>query len=235
MSSRSETYSIRMKLEFSHAYLPSGECGVTVEPDSTTANTIRKSRAFFKQQNACSWLLLAADDFSLEPGEQLVFRLKPKSPDFFYYTSDLFTENEGCTIEDGETGSWKILRVLIDETKLETPETISVAMSSPSRYFEFLVFPSEKGIQNALEVREENDGVKFSRPKEMAFPGTETYLWRFVTAEPLPLTRKSPYKFHLWEKRKSGDNQLARLTDVPPLKSFSPFSPKDTITSFFYL
>jgi hypothetical protein len=230
-----EKYSIWIKLTFAHAYFGKAACGIIPEPDAATAAMLRKAGIVFKQLDALSWLLIAPEKMLLGPGDELVFRLKAQSPDFFYYTGEAYVESDGCSIEEGSMGSWKTLKIVLNEETIASGETIAVAMSSLSRYFEYLVFPPEKNPPAKLEVREEKGAVKFKKAEELAFPGTEKYLLRFVSSEPLPLERKAPYRFHLWEVRKGGDNQLARLLDAPPVKASSPFSPKDTITSYFYL
>ncbi|MNY28539.1 hypothetical protein D3C86_1625210 [compost metagenome] len=103
------------------------------------------------------------------------------------------------------------------------------------KHVEFLVFPSESYMTNPLEVREQRGKVAFDKVETVNLPGTEKTLYRFVTSKTIALKQKSDYQFHLWELKKSGENLLSKLPDFPLVAAVSPFSPKDTITSYIYL
>lgn len=236
--STQHTYRIWLKFVISHDYFEAEQCGVVLEPDQLTRNELQKAGILFKQQSPCSWVLIVENDIRLETDEQLSFQLKAAHPDFYYYTNEAVSDMEDCLISDYQKGGiWKILSLPLSENRVQNTETetISIRLGNQQKRIEFLIFPSQSYLNDPLEIREQRGKVLFNPLEESTLPGTDKKLFRFVSSETLPLKKKSDYQFHLWELRKSGDNLLSRLPDFPLIQSLSPFSPKDTLTSYIYL
>jgi hypothetical protein len=232
------SYRIWLKLVIKHEYFDTQQCGVLLEPNSFTQRLLQKAGIIFKQQSSNTWLLIAEDTITLDPDITLCFQLKTKQSDFYYYTDHSTTDDSDWSLTDyNRGGTWKIWNIPVTEKRLAAtdPETIEVQLSSPLKHIEFLVFPNQSYSMEPLEIREQRGKVLFKKREELTIPGTEKTVFRFVSAETLSLKLKSAYQFHLWELRKSGDNLLSRLPDFPLVQSLSPFSPKDTITSYIYL
>ena len=232
------SYRIWLKFVIAHDYFDTDQCGVILEPDRVTSYLLQKAGVLFKQQTTCSWVLIAEDEVNLDPEDKLSFQLKAKHPDFYYYTNQVSSDAADCFIVDYQKeGTWKKIDVPVMESRLNNAETetIHIQLGIPEKQIEFLVFPSQLYPMEPLEVREQRGKVAFKDIEESTIPGTNQKIFRFVSAEALPLKEKSAYQFHLWELRKSGDNLLSRLPDFPLIQSLSPFSPKDTITSYIYL
>ncbi|MNU51643.1 hypothetical protein D3C71_406370 [compost metagenome] len=232
------SYRIWLKLVIAHDYFDAEQCGVILEPDRITSYLLQKAGILFKQQTTCSWVLIAENDVNLDPDDKLSFQLKAKHPDFYYYTNQAASNTEDCVIIDYQKeGIWKKIALPVSEDRLNNAdtETVEIQLGIPEKQIEFLVFPSPTYPMEPLEIREQRGKVVFKNAEESTIPGTNQKIFRFVSAEALPLKYKSAYQFHLWELRKSGDNLLSRLPDFPLIQSLSPFSPKDTITSYIYL
>lgn len=183
-------------------------------------------------------MLIAEESILLDTEVNLCFQLKTKHADFYYYTDQAASADSGWSLEDhNKGGTWKLLNIPVTKKRIAAtkPEMIEIQLNSPLKRIEFLVFPSQSYTMEPLEVREQRGKVLFDKREELPIPGTEKTVLRFVSSETLSLKSKSDYQFHLWELRKSGDNLLSRLPDFPLVQSLSPFSPKDTITSYIYL
>lgn len=232
------SYRIWLKLVINHSYFDAQQCGLILEPNSITNRLLQKAGIVFKQQNSCTWILAAPNEINLDSEINLCFQLKTKQADFYYYTDQTTTDSENWSlVEYNKSGIWKLLNIALTEERLAATEseTIEIKLNSPLKHIEFLVFPSQTYSMDPLEVREQRGKVSFDNREELTLPGTEKTLYRFVSSETLPLKQQSAYQFHLWELRNSGENLLSRLPDFPLVQSLSPFSPKDTITSYIYL
>ena len=232
------SYRIWLKLVVKHAYFYEQQCGLILEPDAITQRLLHKAGIVFKQQNSCTWLLISQDEIYMDQDTDLCFRLKTRQTDFYYYTDQATTDDADWSLTDyNKEGTWKLLNIRLTEQRLAAtdPETIEIQLNSPLKHIEFLVFPNQSYSMEPLEIREQRGKVRFAKQEETTIPGTEKKVFRFVSSEALSLKMKSVYQFHLWELRKSGDNLLSRLPDFPLVQSLSPFSPKDTITSYIYL
>lgn len=235
---RQNSYRIWLKLVIVHEYFDAQQCGLILEPNSITKKAFQKAGILFKQQNSCTWLLISENEVELESETNLCFQLKTKQTDFYYYTGQAATDNSDWSLTDyNKDGIWKLLNIPVTDERLRATdsETIEIRLNSALKHIEFLVFPSQTYAMDPLEIREQRGKVSFDKREELTLPGTEKILYRFVSSETLPLKHKSTYQFHLWELRKSGENLLSRLPDFPLVQSLSPFSPKDTITSYIYL
>jgi hypothetical protein len=233
------SYRIWLKLVINHAYFDAQQCGLILEPNSITKRLLQKAGIIFKQQNSCTWILVAPDnEINLDSEINLSFQLKTKLADFYYYTDQKTMNTETWSLVDyNKEGIWKLLTIPVTEERIAATnsETIEVKLNSPLKHIEFLVFPSQTYSMDPLEIREQRGKVSFDKREELTLPGTEKTLYRFVSSETIPLKHQSAYQFHLWELRNSGENLLSRLPDFPLVQSLSPFSPKDTITSYIYL
>lgn len=232
------SYRIWLKLVIIHEYFDAQQCGLVLEPNSITKQLLQKAGILFKQQNSCTWILISEEEIQLESEINLCFQLKTKQADFYYYTDQSTADNSGWSLTDyNKDGIWKLLNIPVTDERLRAanPEMIEIPLSSPLKHIEFLVFPSQSYAMDPLEIREQRGKVSFEQREELTLPGTEKVLYRFVSSETLSLKHRSDYQFHLWELRKSGENLLSRLPDFPLVQSLSPFSPKDTITSYIYL
>lgn len=237
---RENSYRIWLKLVIMHEYFDVQQCGLILEPNSITKRMLEKAGILFKQQNSCTWILISENEIQLESETSLCFQLKTKQADFYYYTDKTTTddsESDWSLTDYNKEGTWKLLNIPVTDERLNAtnPETIEIKLKSALKHIEFLVFPSQTYVMDPLEIREQRGKVSFDKREELTLPGTEKVLYRFVSSETLPLKQKSAYQFHLWELRKSGENLLSRLPDFPLVQSLSPFSPKDTITSYIYL
>jgi hypothetical protein len=236
--SNQNTYRIWLKFVVAHSYFDAQQCGLTIEPTSITNRLLQKAGIIFKQQNSCTWILISKEEITLDSEIELFFQLKTKQPDFYYYTAQKTNGNLNWSLTDyNRDGVWKLLTIPVTEERIAAAdsETIEVKLNSPLKHIEFLVFPSQSYVMDPLEIREQRGKVSFDDLEELTLPGTEKTLYRFVSAETLALKHQSDFQFHLWELRKSGENLLSRLPDFPLVHSLSPFSPKDTITSYIYL
>lgn len=232
------SYRIWLKLVINHQYFDAQQCGLILEPNSITNRLLQKAGIIFKQQNSCTWILVAQDEIDLDSEIHLSFHLKTKQADFYYYTDQTTSDADTWSLEEyNKSGIWKLLNISLTEERISAtePETIEIKLNSQSKHIEFLIFPSQTYPMDPLEIREQRGKVSFDNREERKLPGTEKTLYRFVSSETLPLKQQSAYQFHLWELRNSGENLLSRLPDFPLVQSLSPFSPKDTITSYIYL
>jgi len=232
------TYRIWLKLVIKHSYFDAQQCGLILEPDSITNRLLQKAGILLKQQNSCTWILVAEDEINLDSEINLSFQLKTKQADFYYYTGQATADTKTWSLEDyNKSGIWKLLKIPLTNKRLAAtdPETIEIPLNSALKHIEFLVFPNQSYSMEPLEVREQRGKVLFDKREELVLPGTEKTVFRFVSSEIVPLKQQSTYQFHLWELRDSGENLLSRLPDFPLVQSLSPFSPKDTITSYIYL
>lgn len=235
---RQQSYRIWLKLVVLHEYFDSQQCGLDLESNPATGRLLQKAGILFKQHNACTWILVAEDEIRLEPEDELCFHLKVKQPDFYYYTDQKASAGSGCSFSDyNRENTWKVLHIPLPNQRLgaKEPETIELSLKSIKKHVEFLVFPSESYTTDPLEIREQRGKLAFDKSETLNLPGTDKSLYRFVTSKTVPLKQKSEYQFHLWELKKSGENLLRRLPDFPLVAASSPFSPKDTITSYIYL
>ncbi|WP_341902320.1 hypothetical protein [Fluviicola taffensis] len=235
---RQGAYRIWLKLVIKHAYFDTQQCGLILEPDSITNRLLQKAGILLKQQNSCTWILVAEDEIKLDTEINLCFQLKTKQADFYYYTDQSTVDDKSWSLSDyNKSGIWKLLMIPVTDKRIGAtdPETIEIQLNSALKHIEFLVFPNQSYPMEPLEVREHRGKVLFDKREELPLPGTEKTVFRFVSSETLPLKQQSAYQFHLWELRNSGENLLSRLPDFPLVQSLSPFSPKDTITSYIYL
>lgn len=232
------TYRIWLKLVVLHEYFDADQCGLKLEPDTETNMNLQKAGLIFKQQDAKTWFLVGEDQILLEEETLLNFYFKTTQSEFYYYTDQTAASGADWSLLDyNKNGIWKILTIPVNASRLHDSETetIEIRLKSQLKHVEFLVFPSQNYSMGPLEIREQREKVLFKEAEELKLPGTERILYRFVSSETLPLKQKSEYQFHLWELRKSGENLLSRLPDFPRVNVLSPFSPKDTITSYIYL
>jgi len=232
------SYRIWLKLVIKHEYFDAQQCGLILEPDSTTNRLLQKAGVLLKQQNSCTWILVAEDEINLDNGINLCFLLKTKQSDFYYYTDKSTSDDKTWSLVDyNKSGIWKLLTIPVTDKRLVATdsETIEIQLNSLLKHIEFLVFPNQSYSMEPLEIREQRGKVVFDKREEITLPGTKKTVFRFVSSETLPLKQQSTYQFHLWELRNSGENLLSRLPDFPLVQSLSPFSPKDTITSYIYL
>lgn len=232
------TYRIWLKLVVLHEYFDAEQCGLTLEPDANTHRVLQKAGLIFKQHNPRTWFIIGDDQIILEEESHLNFYFRTKQNEFYYYTGQTAdTVADWSLINYNKNGIWKILSIPVTHSRLNASETetIEIQLKSQLKHVEFLVFPSPNYSMGPLEIREQREKVHFKKAEELTLPGTEKVLYRFVSSEILPLKQKSDYRFHLWEIRKSGENLLSRLPDFPHVHVLSPFSPKDTITSYIYL
>nr|WP_294860564.1 hypothetical protein [uncultured Fluviicola sp.] len=231
-------YRIWLKLVIKHEYFDAQQCGLTLEPDSITNRLLQKAGILLKQQNSCTWILVAEDEINLDPGTNLCFQLKTKQADFYYYTDQSTVDGKSWSLADhNKSGIWKLLTIPLTDKRISASdaETIEIQLNSALKHIEFLVFPNQSYSMEPLEIREQRGKVAFDKREELTLPGTEKTVFRFVSSETVPMKQQSAYQFHLWELRNSGENLLSRLPDFPLVQSLSPFSPKDTITSYIYL
>jgi hypothetical protein len=236
--SRQTTYRIWLKLVILHEYFEAEQCGLTLEPDGATKNLLQKNSMLFKQHNSRTWFIIGEENILPEEACQLNFHLKTSQSEFYYYTGESDSSGADWSFTDyNREGIWKILAIPVTEERLKAsePETIEIRLKSQLKHLEFLVFPPQSYSMGPLEIREQREKVLFKEAEEVNLPGTEKKLYRFVSTQTLPLKQKSGYEFHLWELRKSGENLLSKLPDFPRVNVLSPFSPKDTITSYIYL
>lgn len=232
------TYRIWLKLVVFHEYFDKEQCGLILEPDTATKTVLNKAGLIFKQHDQRTWFVIGEDQILLDEETHLNFYFKTTQKEFYYYTDQDAISQAGWSLNNyNKNGIWKTLTIPVSEARLKTPETetIEIQLKSQLKHVEFLVFPSQSYSMGPLEIREQREKVLFKDAEELKLPGTEKILFRFVSSETLPLKQKSEYQFHLWELRKSGENLLSRLPDFPRVNVLSPFSPKDTITSYIYL
>lgn len=232
------TYRIWLKLIVLHEYFDAEQCGLMLEPDTATKMALHKAGLIFKQHDSRTWFLVGEDQILLDEETDLNFYFKTKQSEFYYYTDQTVASGaDWLLINYNKKGIWKILTIPVNETRLQASETetIEIHLKSQLKHVEFLVFPPQSYSMGPLEIREQRKKVLFKEAEELKLPGTERVLYRFVSSETLPLKQKSEYHFNLWELRKSGENLLSRLPDFPHANVLSPFSPKDTITSYIYL
>lgn len=232
------TYRIWLKIVVLHEYFDAEQCGLSLEPDNNTRLTLQKAGLIFKQHDARTWFVIGEDQISLDEESELNFHFKTRQNEFYYYTDQTADSGADWLLTNyNKNGIWKILTVPVNDQRLNASETetIEIQLKSQLKHVEFLVFPSQSYSMGPLEIREQREKVVFKDAEELKLPGTERKLYRFVSSETLLLKQKSEYQFHLWELRKSGENLLSRLPDFPQVNVLSPFSPKDTITSYIYL
>lgn len=232
------TYRIWLKLVILHEYFDAEQCGLSLEPDNQTKRDLQKAGLIFRQHDARTWFVIGEEQILLEAESNLNFYFRTKQSEFYYYTDQTPASGTDWSLIDyNKNGIWKILSIPVTDQRIQASETetIEIQLKSQLKHVEFLVFPSSNYSMGPLEIREQREKVIFKEPEELKLPGTEKLLYRFVSSETLPLKQKSEYQFHLWELRKSGENLLSRLPDFPRVNVLSPFSPKDTITSYIYL
>lgn len=231
------TYRIWLKLLIRDAFFSGDRCGVNLLPDTATHQLLNKEGILFKQLSENSWGLITGSTPLDIDAETLRFQVKNQHHEFYFYAEALQSANPQCQVEDyGKNGIWKTLVIkLTPEIQNSTSETLVFDLTNQTKYLEYILVTNAETYSNPLQVKEERELVNFRSEERTQLPGTEKKVIRFVSTEPFPLKLSDPFRFHLWELRKSGENLLCELPGTPLVDKLSPFSPKDTITNYYYL
>ena len=210
------TYKTGLGIALTHGYYAGG-CPVELLPDAATNDIFRRHDILFRPQGANRWQLLVRDGFRTEDlaGEEMHFRFNLLVKDaLVYYVSQEMEKN-----------------VVIDMQTVE--KQFNIHIPAVEKYLEYICIPKYTGADVPVNMKEEKGRIRMKAVERVSLPDIPV-AWRFVSEEKIRLEQRNPFKMQLLEIRKIGERMIGSEIPSPRPDRFSPTSPKDTITIFFY-
>ncbi|MCC8186753.1 MAG: hypothetical protein LIP08_04380 [Bacteroides sp.] len=232
MMERSNRHHIRMVVEITHDYYRGDAVPVELIPDLCTQLQMSREGVLLKKQKGNGWLLLQSGEIPVDHQEgNFVFDLFITSASFHYVTVEEQSGKDYTYGSPSRPGSWKSLILSVPYTG-EIKE-VNVHLSGRSKFLEFLCIPRYTAPACRLRLAERTQSLACSGPEPWMLFGY-TPAFRFVTSQEVLLRSRHTLCFSLWEVMKAGERLLTRDLPLPATDSFSPVSPKDTLTTYFY-
>ncbi len=227
-----------LSIGLSHEYYGGNPCPAQLVPDAETANWLQRNGILLRKRHASQCLLIAGSDsgeISLADEDvHLQFEIR-SADERFYYVSQSCEEDAAFSIAgSGICGVWKT--VTLDPLSLAgmPSRQLTVRIRAPQRHIEYLCIPKYNKPDLRLRMSDDNDSLHLiNPPKQVTLPGIPA-AWQFVTKEKVTLRQSGEVKTTLWEMRDHGERIIGNAIPFPDPGQFSPLSPKDTITNFFY-
>jgi len=227
-----------LSIGLNHEYYDEGACPAMLVPDAATVRWLQRNGILLRKRHASQCLLLAEGDsgeISLTDEEvHLQFEIRT-ADERFYYVSQSCEENAAFSIAGSEIcGVWKT--VVLDPLSLAEMQSkrLTINIKSQEKHIEYLCIPKYNKPDLSLRMSDDNDCLGLINPPEqVTLPGIPV-VWKFVTKEKVKLRQNSEVKTKLWEIRDHGERVIGNAIPFPRPQQFSPLSPEDTVTSFFY-
>jgi|GEM_PF-1600825 len=236
--SNAVSYTKWITITVAHHYFDGKKCCLDLEPDPRTYGMLIKAGMRFKQVNPVTWLIIKPDashtPLPVDAGEELVFHLKNATDEFYYYTDTLTVTGAANVSKALKNGTWKTLNIPLTQALIDEVSAVSLAISSKTKIWEFILIPKYTDNCEKLELKEARAKLLFEEDGKKQFPGEDKDVFRFVSTAPVSLKEIYDYKISLWELKENGENLLSTALVLPKPAAHSWFSAQDTITSYFY-
>lgn len=229
------SYEEWLSIGLSHEYYGDDPCPALLIPDAATVRWLQRNGILLRKRHASQCLLLAGSEIDLTDEEtHLQFEIR-SSDERFYYVSQSCEENAAFSIASSEIcGVWKTVVLHPSFLAGMLQKRLTIHIQTQEKYVEYLCIPKYNKPDLNLRMADENNCLPLVNPPEQAsLPGVPT-AWKFITKEKVRLRQNDEVKTRLWEIRDHGERMIGNAIPFPRPEQFSPLSPKDTITSFFY-
>ncbi|MDR1679397.1 MAG: hypothetical protein LBR81_06410 [Prevotellaceae bacterium] len=230
-----QRYEEWLSIELQHEYYGNAPCPATLVPDEETACLLKRNNILWKS-HASQCLLLAGSKFSLPVEEELYLRFDIRNTgEQFHYVSHSCEESEAFSIaESGIAGVWKTIVLDVSSIIRNNLKHLPVHIRATEKYIEYLCIPKYGREDLKLQMTDDKDYFSLINPPEQLSLPAMPVVWRFVSKEKITLKQRVEAKTKLCEIRNYGERIIGNAIPFPRPEQFSPVSPRDTITTFFY-
>ena len=224
-----------LRIEISHEYFGDRVCPAMLVPEAATAVWLQRQGILVRNRHAGQCLLLARGEIVLADEDvDLQFEIRVADARF-HYVSGSCEANRVFAVSDSEVcGVWK--KITIDPRLLAAKQSkhLTIRIKACEKYIEYLCIPKYNKTDLNLRMSGSDDSLRLINPPErVALPGIPA-AWKFVSKEKVRLSRTGESNAKLWEIRNHGERIIGNAIPFPLPEQYSPLSPKDTITRFFY-
>lgn len=226
------SYQIAHTVIIHHEYFTGNTCQVALVPTPETIRTMRNHGLLIRQQDACTWVMLAAAE--ADDNMPLHFEIRHQTPAFYFYSLfDSDTAIEGpCSLSYvGGRGVWASMTIRADALS-RGDRTSLIPIRCKEKYWEIILFSKYGKLSDSLAAEDEEGRLFFSAGTPVEVPGAGPAL-RFVSTVPVALRDRYPYRLRLMERLRQGVVMRCRIA-VPQPSVVSPFDPHGAITVYCY-
>lgn len=227
-----------VSIELSHEYYDGTPCPALLVPDAATVRRLQHNGILLRKRYATQCSLIAGGDSGeinlTDEDVYLQFEIRT-SDERFHYVSQSCEEDASFSIVDsGVCGVWRTITLNPLVLAGMMSKQLKVRINAPEKHIEYLCIPKYNKPDLNLRMSDDSNSLFLTNPPEqVSLPGIPT-AWKFVTKEKVRLKQHSEVKTTLWEIRDHGERVIGNAIPFPRPEQFSPLSPNDTITSFFY-
>lgn len=211
-----------------HEYFKQSLIPVKLVPDYPVIDYFKKHTIHIKRIHN-SWGIFAdikKREFLMEDFKYLRFKICPFDDTFYFVSEKIKDESMDFTVIDNE-------KSINQEVDLATgiPE-INIKIKSPSKHFEYIVFPKSVNADQKIEIVDLKGIAVFDGFKLITWINGEK-VFQFRTRNKMKLTQKSIYNLKVIEKLDYGDRILLNDVLMPKPQSLSIYNPQQMITAFY--
>ncbi len=233
-----QPYKEWLSIGITHEYYGDTFCPAQLVPDAETVRWLQRNGILLRKfhTNQCSLIAEGIHERISLTDEDVCLRFEIKTTDErFHYVSHSCRKDPAFSIADSEIcGVWKTVTLNPLYLAGMPSRELTIRINALEKYLEYLCIPKYSKPDVSLRMSDDKDYLCLTNPPEqITLPGIPV-VWKFVTKEKVRLRQNSEVKTTLWEIRNYGDRIIGNAIPFPFPEQFSPLSPKDTITSFFY-
>jgi hypothetical protein len=211
------SYKTKLTVVLKHEYYLGNSCPVMLCPDAATVRIFNRYGILFRPQGANQWQLLVRDGFRTEDlaaeETRFHFNLLVRDELVYYVSQDM----KSSVVIDIRTAG----------------EQFDLHIPAVEKQLEYICIPKYIGADVPVKMKEEKGRIRLKAAERVSLPGVPA-AWRFVSEEKIRLEQRNPLKMQLWEIRENGERMISGEISPPRPNRFSPVSPKDMVTTFFY-
>jgi hypothetical protein len=227
MSSKGK-YVCITRINIEHEYFKQSLIPVKLVPDYQVIDYFKKHSIHFKRIHN-SWGIFGdvkKREFLMEDFRCLRFTICPFDDTFYFVSEKMNDESEEYLVIDNE-------KSINQEIDIVTgiPE-INIKIKSPSKHFEYIVFPKSVNADQKIEIVDLKGIAVFDNFKLISWINGEK-VFQFRTRDKMKLTQKSIYNIKVIEKLDYGDRILLNDIPMPKPRSLSIYNPQQIITAFY--
>lgn len=223
-----DQYSCILSVHVEHEYYGDSLIPVELIPEDQTAMYLRKYDIQVKRMNN-SWNLYSStrtSEFFKEDNEFLSFAIKPLNNTFYFVSEQVSSTDQGCKVVEEAVGIPRRIDIAVERKE------VTVSISSLSKYFEYIVFPTKNSLSKDFTLIDARRMVEFDSPQIILWENGEKVL-QFLSKDKVKLTEKSAFNLRMIEKSKFGERVVLSNVLRPRPQSASIYNPQKAITAYY--
>ncbi|MDR0941060.1 MAG: hypothetical protein LBM68_02410 [Bacteroidales bacterium] len=224
-----------LSIELRHEYFGNTPCPATLVPDEETAYLLKRNNILWKtSMGQCLLLTEHTSNLSADETAYLRFNIQPIDGQFHYVTQVCYKDEAFSVADTNMVGVWKSIVIDVAHIIKNKIKHMTINIKARNKYIEYLCIPKYGKADLKLRMIDDTNYFSFVQPPEKISLFAMPVVWRFVSKEKIPLRKRVEAKIKLCEIRDYGERIICNMLPLPHSEQFSPVSPNDTITTFFY-